>query len=98
MEAVRPQAKDFIAEEIAQSHHRAVVIGDHGAGERPDVGGKDLFEVPETPHVGVLDELVVVVMDEAVDQNVQIRQGGAGQQGRDKRDGAALEPKRGPLG
>ena len=28
MEAVRPQTKELIAEEVSQGHHRAVVIGD----------------------------------------------------------------------
>jgi hypothetical protein len=90
MEAVRPQAKDLIANEIAQSHHGAVIIGDGGALERPDVGGKDLFEVLETPDVGILHDLPVVVIDETIEQNVQIRQGGAGQHGHDKEEGTAV--------
>jgi len=58
--------------------------------ERPDVGSEDLFQVLETPDVGIPHELEVVIMDETVEENIQIRQGGAGQQGRDKEEGAAV--------
>jgi hypothetical protein len=34
--------------------------------------------------------LEVIVMDETVEQNIQIREGGAGQQSRHKEDGAAV--------
>jgi hypothetical protein len=54
------------------------------------VGGEDLFEVLETLDVGILHHLGVVVIDETVEQNAQIRQGGAGEQGRDKEDGAVV--------
>ena len=44
----------------------------------------------ETPDVGILQQLGVVVVDKSVEQNVQIRQGSAGQQGRDQECVGAL--------
>lgn len=93
MEAVGPQAKQLVADQISQRHQRTIVIG-HGARarERPNVGGKNLLQVVEASDIRVRHDLGVVIIDKAVKQNVEIRQGGASYEGHDQECAGAVQP------
>jgi hypothetical protein len=84
MEAVSPQTEELIADKVSKHHHRPIVIGDGShPPEGPNVGGKDFLQVPEAADVGIQHHLAVVVIDKTVEQNVEIRQSGAGDEGGD---------------
>lgn len=75
VKAERDVAKDLPQEEVGESHQRAVVIGETGgADEGPHCGAEDLREVVPALHVGVLQDLLLVIVNEAVEEGVAVGQ------------------------
>jgi hypothetical protein len=72
----KPEAK-----QVPEGHQRAVVVsGIVSTQERPDRGGKDLFQVMKILKVRVIHNLRGVVVNEEVMESVEVRQDGKGHQ------------------
>ncbi len=69
--------KDFVTDEIGKTHQRPIIVAYAlSALEGPDGAVEDLSDISEAVDIGVFENLVVIVVDEAVSERVDVRQRG----------------------
>jgi hypothetical protein len=86
MEAEGQLAEDFVTEEICQGHQRPVIVADSlRTLKAPDVAAENPAEISKAVDIWIFQNLLAVVIDEAVGERIQVGQGR--QQNQNEEDG-----------